>query len=457
MTARNEKSSVAAYSILASLLMIAGKGTIGIITGSLAILTDALHSFLDLGASIITFFAVRFSEKPADRDHHFGHGKVESLAALVQVALLIVTCGWILYEAFQRLQIEYSEVELSIWAYVVVLGSIAIDISRVRVLRRTAKKYSSQALEADALNFATDIFSSLVVLVGLVAINLGIDWADPAAAIAVTVFILSAVGRMAKKSIDVLLDRAPREAERSIISVINSYREILHIDDLRLRSDGRTIFAVLLLGVDKSMSFARASELKQEIITRLNRALPAVDVTLSFSPTLDNSEDIATSVRYIVSSFDMSLHHLIVKPEDEGYFVSMHIEMPGDVTLHSAHEQATEITHKLHDTIPELKKVVIHPEPYEESCRIVDNDTDIDIDRVASKVKRIIESFPGVEDCHNIVLIRHANGLALSADMRLDGSLPLETTHETSEQVEQKLKFEIQELVSVTLHLEPIK
>jgi cation diffusion facilitator family transporter len=454
---KNEKRSVTLYSIAASILMIAGKSAIGILTGSLAILTDALHSFLDMGASIITYFAVRISDRPADRDHHFGHTKVESLAALVQVLLLLATCVWIIREAVGRLQEPSLEINPNIWAYAVILGSIAIDISRVRALRRVAKKYGSQALEADALNFATDIFSSLVVIFGLVAVNLGLSWADPAAAIGVTIFILTAIGRMAKKSIDILLDRAPQAVEKTIRDRLFDFPEILRINRLRLRSDGQTIFADLIVDVDRSLTFAGASELKERIRQKLQKSLPRVDITLAFKPGSHESEEIADAVRYVVSSFGLSLHHLIINLEEEGYFVSMHIEMPGEITLNEAHDKVTAVTGKLHESIDDLKKVVIHSEPLEEECPVKDDTAITDIKAVASRVKEITESFLGVEDCHNIVLTPHSNGLALSADIRLDGRLSLERTNEASEEVEQKLKIEIKELVSVTLHLEPFK
>ncbi len=454
--AQREKRGVALYSIIASIFMIAGKGTVGLMTGSLALLTDALHSFLDLSASTITYFAVRISDKPADREHHFGHGKVESLAALAEVVLLFATCGFIGYEAVTRLMSGSSPVILNIWAYVVIIVSIGIDISRVRALKRVAKKYSSQALAADALNFSTDILSSLVVLIGLAAVQLGVPWADSAAAIGVAIFIMVATIRMGKEAIDVLLDRAPVETENEIKKIVNGFPDILGISHLRVRSDGRMVFGALNLDIDRSLTFSRANELKEDLQDKLKEHLPETDITLTFKPVSRKSELTNESIRFLVSSFGLSVHHLIMNQIDDGYFVSMHVEMPGDMTLDKAHDKSEEIKKKLLESMPDLQKIIIHTQPFESELNGLAADEEHAL-RITREVERISESFPDVEDCHNIVLTPYRDGLALSADIRLDGSLPLEQTHKTAKVVEEKLRAEISELVSVTLHLEPLK
>jgi cation diffusion facilitator family transporter len=451
-----EKKAVALYSIGASIFMIAGKGIIGLITGSLALLTDALHSFLDLTASTITFFAVRISDKPADREHHFGHGKVESLAALAEVLMLFLTCGLIIHEALDRLMTGASPVQLNIWAYIIVIVCIGIDISRVRALKRVAQKHSSQALAADALNFSTDILSSLVVLIGLGAVQLGIPWADAVAAIGVAIFIMTATIRMGKQAIDVLLDRAPTDIEPVIKQVVGEFPEILKISALRVRSDGKMNFGALNLDVDRSLSFSRANALKEKLQRRLKEKIPMADITLTFSPVSRDSELIAESIRFVVSSFNLPLHHLIINQTRDGYFASMHVEMSGDITLDEAHDRSEEIKATLCKSIPELRKVIIHTQPYEDEIGSGLPSED-DADRIAREVEKLVESFPGVEDCHNIVITPYRNGLALSADIRLDGHLPLEKTHLTAKHFEEKLRSEISELVSVTLHLEPLK
>jgi len=451
-----EKRAVALYSILASVFMIVGKAVVGTVTGSLAIMTDALHSFLDLTASTITYLAVRISDKPADREHHFGHGKVESLAALAETVMLMAVCGFFVYEALDRLISGGNPVHLNIWAFIVTIGAIIIDITRVRALTRVAKKYKSQALAADALNFSTDILSSVVVLIGLAAVKLGVPWADSVAAMGVAVFIVSATVRMARQAIDVLLDRAPADMEKTIRVIVNGFPNVLRIANLRVRSDGRTTFGALDLDIDRSLTFSRASDLKKQIGEKLKRRLPDTDITLTFNPVSKESEVVADTIRFVVSTFGLPLHHLIINQSEDGYFASMHVEMPGNLTLCEAHSRAEEIKQKLHEAIPNLYKAVIHSQPYEiePQARVESGDN---IERIAEQVRAIIESFVDVEDCHNLVLIPYRTGLALSCDIRLDGSLTLDQSHYTAKEVEEKLRRDIVELISVTLHLEPRK
>jgi cation diffusion facilitator family transporter len=454
--AGKEKRAVALYSIMASILMIVGKAIVGTVTGSLAILTDALHSFLDLTASTITYLAVRISDKPADREHHFGHGKVESLAALAETVMLMAVCGFFVYEALERLISGGSPVHLNVWAFIVTIGAILIDITRVRALTRVAKKYKSQALAADALNFSTDILSSTVVLIGLAAVELGVPWADSVAALGVAVFIVSATVRMARQAIDVLLDRAPADMEKTIRAIVDSYPEVLRIANLRVRSDGRTTFGALDIDIDRSLTFSRASDLKKEIRGELRRRLTDTDITLTFNPVSKESEVVADTIRFVVSTFSLPLHHLIINQSEDGYFASMHVEMPGNLTLCEAHDRAEEIKQKLHEAIPNLHKAVIHSQPYEIEPQ-ARAEAGEHIERILEQVRAIIGSYADVDDCHNVVLIPYRSGVALSCDIRLDGNLTLDQIHHTAKEVEERLRREIVELISVTLHLEPRK
>ena len=453
--AAKEKRSAALYSILAAVGLITAKTTVGLMTGSLAILTDAAHSLLDMGASIITYFSVRISDKPADIDHHYGHGKVESLGALLQIIFLLGACVWIVFEAIHRLLAPTMALKLNIWAFAVVIGSIIVDFSRVRVLRRVAKKYSSQALAADALHFSSDIYVSSVVLFGLAAVQFGFTKADPIAAIVVSLFIVVIAARLGKQAIDVLLDRAPSQAAEIIRETVGSFPEILGIDQIRLRSDGRMTFAEMSLSVDRMLTFGRADELGVRLRQELHHRLPQTDVIFTMIPTSAESEQVADAVNFVASSFGLAVHHLIIRHDEDGVFISMHIEMPGEISLDEAHRKASEVSKKLHAAIPGLKKAAIHTEPYKTGPSAPRHM--YDMTGISIRVKEIVESVSGVADCHNIVLTSQVNGLALSADMRMDGHLPLERTHGLSEDVEQRLRISIPELVSITLHLEPLK
>src|SRR5262252_453989 len=222
---RLEKRSVARNSVLAAIAMTGLKIVVGFATGSLGLISEAAHSALDLIAAIITFFSVGVSDKPADADHQYGHGKVENFSAFIETGLLLLTCIWIIYEAVKRLFFHHVEIEPSIAAFIVMFISMAVDFWRSRALGRIAIKYDSQALEADALHFSTDIWSSGVVVVGLAMVllgrKLGISWligADPIAALFVAGVIVFVSTRLARKTIDALLDTAPAGARTQIIS-----------------------------------------------------------------------------------------------------------------------------------------------------------------------------------------------------------------------------------------------
>src|SRR4030042_820326 len=230
-----EKKSAALTSVTAAIGLTGFKVVVGLSTGSLGILAEAAHSGLDLMAAVMTFLAVRISGKPADRTHRYGHGKVENLSALFETLLLLLTCLWILYEAGPRLLYHAAHLRVTFWSFAVMITSIIVDVSRSRLLYRTARKYNSQALEADARHFSTDIWSSAVVLLGLICANFGYFFADPIAALFVAIIILYATYQLAKRSIEVLLDTAPRSTFDKVEAVIKGIKEITNYQDIKNR------------------------------------------------------------------------------------------------------------------------------------------------------------------------------------------------------------------------------
>jgi cation diffusion facilitator family transporter len=274
---QTEKNTVALRSVIAAMFITGFKLVIGILTGSLGILSEALHSALDMVAAIITFFSVRVSDKPADKEHNYGHGKVENLSALIETLLLLVTCVWIIYEAIHRLVSGQTVIEVSVWSYVVVISSIIIDFTRSRALSRVAKKHNSQALEADALHFSTDIWSSTVVLFGLIAYQfLGWGVADSVAALFVAVIVLYVSYQLGKKSIDVLLDKSPVIATQFVREILKSYPQVLKYHGLKARSAGADTFIKINIHFDPELSLHEVHEvcdkIEAEIQTKISRS-----------------------------------------------------------------------------------------------------------------------------------------------------------------------------------------
>jgi cation diffusion facilitator family transporter len=279
-----EKKRVALISVGAAVFLTGFKLVIGVITGSLGILSEALHSGLDLVAAVITYFSVSVSDKPADRSHNYGHGKVENFSAFIETILLFVTCIWIVYEAIHRLVTGNTHIEVTWWSYVVVISSIIIDFSRSRALGRIAKKYNSQALEADALHFSTDIWSSCVVLLGLICAHFGFFFADSVAALVVAGIVLYISFRLGKKAMDVLLDRAPEGSIKKITGILDNIPEISHYHDIRIRTSGADTFVDVNIHVQPDLNIQQAHDISHKAEKEICGTIPRCVVLIHIEP-----------------------------------------------------------------------------------------------------------------------------------------------------------------------------
>ena len=287
-TALQEKKKVALVSVFAAIVLTGFKLVVGVLTGSLGILSEALHSGLDMVAAVITYFSVRVSDIPADKKHNYGHGKIENFSALIETLLLLITCTWIVYEAVNRLITGKTEIEISVWSYVVVIISIVIDINRSKMLKKAAKKYNSQALEADALHFSTDIWSSAVVLFGLICANFGFFEADSIAALAVAAIVLLVSYKLGRKAIDVLLDRAPQETIDIVVKAINSFPQVFSYHHLKMRTSGADTFIKVNIHVDSDLTMSEVHDLCNKIEDKIHTLIPRSDVFIHTEPNDEN-------------------------------------------------------------------------------------------------------------------------------------------------------------------------
>jgi cation diffusion facilitator family transporter len=291
--AQTEKRSAALSSVVAAVGLTSFKIVVGLLTNSLGILAEAAHSGLDLVAALMTFFAVGMSDKPADEQHNFGHGKVENLSALFETVLLLATSGWIIYEAIQRLFYTQAEVHASIWSFVVMGTSIAVDYTRSRILYRAARKHNSQALEADALHFSTDIWSSSVVILGLIGVTLArfipsLDWmsqADAIAALAVAVIVIFISGELGWRTIQALLDAAPQGMPEQIVTAVRAMPGITDCHAVRVRPSGAHWFVDLHVTMAGRMSLRRSHAMTERVEQKVHELLPGSDVTVHVEPT----------------------------------------------------------------------------------------------------------------------------------------------------------------------------
>lgn len=268
-----DKIKVAVSSFFVAFFLTLFKGIVGLSTGSLGIISEAVHSAMDLFAAGITVFSVKIAAKPPDETHNFGHGKIENISALIEAFLLLLTCGWVMWEAIERLSGKEVHIIVNFWSFFVVLLAIFIDINRAKILKKASIKYRSQALEADALHFSSDILTSGVVLLGLVFTLLKIPIADVIAAIIVSFVVLIMALRLAIKSINYLLDSAPFSRTK-ILSIVNKIPEVKDVHDIRIRSSGSTIFVDMNIHLDPNITIEDAhrishlveEEIKKEVL-----------------------------------------------------------------------------------------------------------------------------------------------------------------------------------------------
>ncbi|MCL4529448.1 MAG: cation diffusion facilitator family transporter [Chloroflexi bacterium] len=290
--AQKDKTTAALSSVLAAVGLTSFKIIVGILTNSLGILAEAAHSALDLVAALMTLFAVRMADKPADKEHNFGHGKIENLSALFETVLLLATSAWIIYEAVNRLFFKKAEVEISVWSFIVMGTSIAIDYTRSRILYRAAKKYNSQALEADALHFSTDIWSSTVVILGLIGLTLaryipGLNWmseADAIAALVVALIVIYVSGELGWRTISALLDTAPDGMTEKIIAKVRRMKGVHDCHAVRIRPSGARWFVDLHVTMDGARTLNETHAITERIEKRVHELLPNSDVTVHVEP-----------------------------------------------------------------------------------------------------------------------------------------------------------------------------
>jgi cation diffusion facilitator family transporter len=279
-----EKRSAALTSLAAAVLLTAFKILVGVLTGSLGILAEAAHSGLDLVAALMTYLAVRISDRPPDSTHLYGHGKIENLSALFETFLLLVTCGWIVLEAIHRLTRHTVQVEVTFWSFAVMGTSIAVDFSRARVLSRAAKKFNSQALEADALHFQTDVWSSAVVIAGLIFARFGVPSADAVAALGVSAVVVWVSARLGRRTVDALLDSAPAGMQKRILAIVEGVPGVRNCHNVRVRYCGPTLFIDLHVLVDGSQTLQAAHDLTETIEAAIQEVAPRADVTVHPEP-----------------------------------------------------------------------------------------------------------------------------------------------------------------------------
>jgi cation diffusion facilitator family transporter len=457
---RAEKRAVAGNSVAAAFLVTAAKIIVGVTTGSLGILSEAAHSALDLIAALLTYFSVGVSDKPADADHQYGHGKVENFSAFVETGLLLLTCAWVIYEAVLRLFFRHVEVEPSLWAFAVMLLSMAVDWWRSRALGRIATKYESQALEADALHFSTDVWSAGVVILGLALILLGrayhIDWlakADPIAALFVAGVIVSVSWRLARRTVDALLDAAPTGVRSQITDAVFNIDGVLEIGRVRIRRAGNRYFADLTVGLARNVTFQRSAQIVEAVTEAVHRILPDADVTVQPLARAERSENIFDRIRAVATRHNLNVHDISVQDLGGRLHVEQHVELDENLTLKRAHDRVTELENDMRNDVREIADILTHIES--EPATIEPGDTlgrDADLER---RLKKIAKEFPEIVDMHDVEVKKVRGRLYVSCHCTFSDDLSLARVHDIQTELEIRFKHEAPELFRVLIHPEP--
>ena len=457
---RVEKRGVALNSVLAATAIAVLKVVVGFSTGSLGILSEAAHSGLDLVAAIITLFSVRVSDKPADADHQYGHGKVENFSAFLETGLLLLTCVWIVYEAVRRLFFRHVNIEPSLAAFLVMFASMAVDWWRSRALKRVADKYDSQALQADALHFSTDIWSSAVVILGLALVVLAhsfeVGWlrdADPMAALFVAGVVVYVSSRLARQTIDALLDAAPAGARARIIGEVERVESVLDVDRVRIRRAGNRYFADLSVALRRNVTFEKSGQLAQDVAEAVHRVLPDADVVVHPVPRAPRGENLFDRIRGVAARSNLNVHEVSVQDLGGWLHVEQHLELDERMPLRDAHDLVTRLEGEIRAEVPELSSILTHIESEPGHIETTDEIRDPALE---GRLRRIVGEFPEILDMHEIVLKQAGSRINLSCHCTLPDTLPLARVHDISTALEIRFKQEAPELFKVLIHTEPL-
>jgi cation diffusion facilitator family transporter len=457
-----EKRRVAQHSMLAAAAMTFLKLAAGLFSGSLGVLSDAAHSGLDLIGSALTFFSVRVSDKPADEDHAYGHGKVENLSAFAEAGLMAISCAWIIWQAIQRIFFHAQELHHSIWPVLVLLASIGVDYWRSRQLRAVARKTGSPALATDAFHFASDIWASLAVLAGLGATWLGaefgISWlgyADPFAALVVSLMILRMTVRLGHEAVEVLVDETPPETRRLLAREVQKIQGVLAVEHARVRKSGAGYFADLTLALPRRSTFEHTGEMVQAATAAVQRVLPGADVVVRTVPRQTRAESIFDRVRAVAARNNVSVHELSIQSHNGRLRVELHIEIEENVKLSDAHGFVSALEAEILREVPEIDAVLTHiesePATIEQPKEVSGEDR-----RIELALRTAAAAFSEIVDVHALAVSHTGAHISVTCHCTLADEMPMRRVHEIITALEDRFKLECPEVYRVTIHPEPV-
>ena len=454
-----EKKRAALESVGSSLLLVFMKVALAVTTGSLGILSEALHSSLDLISTVITYLSVRIADKPADSDHQFGHAKVENFSSFVVTGLLVLAALYIIWEAFQRLLFREVHIEPSVLALIVLGLTIVVDVVRSRALSRVARKHGSEALEADALHFSTDIWSTVVVMLGIAVVWAGerfelpwLGYADPIAALIVSGVIIWIGGQLGRRSLDALLDAAPSGLQQRIGAAVNNLDGVLATERVRVRRAGNHYFVDITISVPRTRTFEQVHAVSDAVEKCVQSIIPA-DVMVHMEPRAHAKEDLFDVVRAIALRNGLAIHDLSAHQLDGRLFLELHVEVDEQLSLRDAHRHATVLEQTvLHET--GVAGVNIHIEPL--GAHIADADEMQDLSRAVQQfINSLVAEYHELVNCHEVQVRRAEEKILVSGHCAMQGELRITQIHDVTAALEDRVKERFPQIARVTIHPEP--
>lgn len=458
------KRSAALFSVLAAFGVALLKLITGLLTGSLGMLSESAHSGIDVIAAAITFFSVQVADRPADASHSYGHGKVESLSAFFETVLMLGSALWIVIASIRRIIFrEHLALTFSIWPFVVLFLSIAVDFTRSNRLHTVARQYNSDALEADAIHFRTDIWSSSAVFLGLAAAYIGKHWqipalelADPIAAIIVAIVILQVTWQLARRTIDSLTDATPAET-RGLVRDLAAIDGVLSVNRVRTRRSGPSYFADVTLAIPRNVTFQRSEQITQAATAAVQRHLPGADVVVHSVPTASRAESVHDRIRAVAARSNLAIHDVSVQEYNHQLHVEQHLEVPETMTLRDAHNLVTQLESDMRREVPGISIILTH---IESEPATIERPESLEPDRqLEVRLRRAAQAFPEILDIHEVFVTRtrsnSADRIQVSCHCTLPDDLPMADVHAVITALENTFKQDCPEVTRLFIHPEP--
>jgi cation diffusion facilitator family transporter len=461
-----EKRRAALLSVGSAVLLVSLKAFLVIRTGSLGVLSEALHSGLDLLAAVITFLSVRVSDEPADERHPYGHGKFENFSAFVETALLLITALYIIYEAFDRLFFHSVHIQPSVTAILVLLVALTIDMTRARALKKVARKYSSDALEADALHFSTDVWSTIVVISGIGLVWAGETWnlpwlayADALAGLAVAAIILWVGSQLGRRTLDALLDVAPKGLQQEIAMAVARLDGVLDVDRVRVRRAGNRHFVDATVSVARTASLEQVHALSDAIEKRIGEIVPS-DVMVHAEPRAPQGEHLFEAIRAVAQRMGLAIHDVTALQHAGQLFIELHLEVDENSSLREAHRQASELEEGIRKLRDGSTDVNIHIEPLGRHIATPDAGAG-EMKQLSQAIEDFLNTltseFDELVNCHDVRVRQVEHHILASCHCTMRGALPITQVHDVTAALEDRVKEKFPQIYRVTIHPEPVE